>query len=213
MSASARPSNSAGVAGPVARIADELQLAPSTVRCYLNATPCPRCGEPMTTTYLGRGARSCQSCAAKETKAPAWTPEGILAALRRWSTETGEAPKRDHWAASPGRRRPRHRKWEAEFPAWPSAAEVATHFGGWNRALQAAGLALHLSPRWTRERISGAMQTWVEEHGGPPRRADWARAEPGVRPGHSTVRRAFGSWEAALQASGMSADVEGAAGA
>lgn len=188
----------------VARIADDLLVAESTVRCYLNATPCPACGEPVTTAWLGRSAKTCQPCAARANKAPAWTRDTVLAALREWAKETRAAPKRDDWAATPNRGRARNEKWSREYPRWPSAAEVVTHVpAGWNAALAEAGLALRLSPRWTRERILAALREQARRTGRVPTPRDWARATPGIHPGRSTVTRMFGTWRAAIAAAGL----------
>lgn len=178
-------------------------------------------GEPLgpATEALAAGARSCSPLPAAHIRSGvptirgaypfgrlvsrAWTAEAIVRALRCWTEETGAPPKRDDWSATPNRARPRHPKWEREFPAWPSAAEVATHFRSWNDALAAAGLQLRQSPRWTRERIVAALREHAEKEGRSPTPQDWRRAVPGIRPGRSTVIRAFGGWRAALHSAGL----------
>lgn len=72
---------------------------------------------------------------------------------------------------------------------------------------------------WTREAIIGAIQRWAEETGGiPPAAMDWnpsdaaAKGHPeraerfytdGPWPAMSTVREAFGTWNAAIAAAGF----------
>lgn len=70
-----------------------------------------------------------------------WEREAILEALGAWVAETGGPPRRRDWSgelaeqASPGQR-----KWMGEHPRWPSSSCVASHFGSWSAALEAAGL-------------------------------------------------------------------------
>lgn len=86
---------------------------------------------------------------------------------------------------------------------WEEAAsEVLTVFGTWNAALDAAGLPRRLSSRWASADVIGALRAWAAAQGRLPRPSDWRHATPGEHPDRSTVRRLFGSWEAALQAAG-----------
>lgn len=55
---------------------------------------------------------------------------------------------------------------------------------------------------WTRERILRAIDAWHRSHLRAPSARDWWNAGDG-HPSHWTVRRAFGSWNAALSAAGM----------
>jgi Homing endonuclease associated repeat len=76
---------------------------------------------------------------------PRWTDERILAAVHAWAAETGEPPRSYEW--SPGTARSlglvngRVAKWERERPRWPDSDTLRYHFGRFNLALQAAGLA------------------------------------------------------------------------
>jgi hypothetical protein len=88
------------------------------------------------------------------------------------------------------------------------------------RCRPCAGIATGAARKvWTREAIVGAICAWANEHGEPPASSDWnpwgarnnlhdeARArrdeEAGDRwPGFTTVIRAFGSWNSAMQAAG-----------
>ncbi len=128
-------------------IADALQVSRLTVRCYLAAEPCPNCGRPITTVLLGRKPESCQRCAARENKAPEFTADQVLEALRRWAAETGSAPRRDDWELRPRRGQQPNAKWMAERGRWPSAAQVATHFGTFERGVRRAGV-----PRFSERR-------------------------------------------------------------
>lgn len=56
---------------------------------------------------------------------------------------------------------------------------------------------------WTKETIIAAMKAWVEEYGDQPRSTQWQRSTPGVHPGTSTVLYVFGSWNAAIEAAGL----------
>jgi hypothetical protein len=70
-----------------------------------------------------------------------WDEDAIIAALRRWTAETGSPPRSEAWS---GTRRdhagPAQRKWMREHPRWPSGSCVRAHFGSWSAALEAAGL-------------------------------------------------------------------------
>jgi hypothetical protein len=121
-------------------IADALQVSPLTVRCYLASEPCPACGNPITTVLLKRKPSTCQPCAARENKAPEFTAEQVLDALRRWAAETGFAPRKDDWEEKPRRGQDPNPKWLAERQRWPSAGQVATHFGTFGRGVTRAGV-------------------------------------------------------------------------
>jgi hypothetical protein len=70
-----------------------------------------------------------------------WSDEAILRALRDWTEEMGDAPRRQDWCGEqPHTARAAQRKWMREHPCWPSSSCVADHFGSWSTALQAAGL-------------------------------------------------------------------------
>ena len=56
--------------------------------------------------------------------------------------------------------------------------------------------------RWPPPRVVERLQSWAHEHGRPPTLEEWRRA--GTRhPSAATVRRLFGSWNAALVAAGF----------
>lgn len=70
-----------------------------------------------------------------------WSDEAILRALREWTEEMGAAPRRRDWSGeAPRAAPPAQRKWMREHPYWPSSSCVASHFGTWSKALEAAGL-------------------------------------------------------------------------
>ena len=53
----------------------------------------------------------------------------------------GRPPRREDWTGEqPEAAGAAQRRWMREHPRWPSSSCVATHFGGWAAALQAAGL-------------------------------------------------------------------------
>jgi hypothetical protein len=60
---------------------------------------------------------------------------------------------------------------------------------------------------WTPQRIVEALRAWLDDHEGvPPTSGDWEKVDGTVHPGYETVRRTFGSWEAALLAAGVSVE-------
>jgi Homing endonuclease associated repeat len=65
----------------------------------------------------------------------------IVDALRAWVAEAGGPPRRQDWCGErPASAASAQRKWMSEHPRWPSSSCVATHFGSWSAALEAAGL-------------------------------------------------------------------------
>jgi transposase len=85
-------------------------------------------------------------------RAPAgtWTRARVVEALQDWTRLVGSPPRSYEWAPASarvlGRESPLSRLWTAWHPRWPSTATVVRHFGGWNRALSAAGLPLRRAP-------------------------------------------------------------------
>jgi hypothetical protein len=79
-----------------------------------------------------------------------WTPDRVVQALRDWTQLVGSPPRSYEWAPASarvlGREGPMSRLWAARHPRWPSTATVVRHFGGWNRALSAAGLPMRRPP-------------------------------------------------------------------
>lgn len=79
-----------------------------------------------------------------------WTAARVVEALQDWTGLVGSPPRSYEWA--PASARVLHREsllsrlWAASHPRWPSTATVVRHFGGWNRALSAAGLPLRRGP-------------------------------------------------------------------
>jgi hypothetical protein len=97
-----------------------------------------------------------------------WTPDGILAALRAWTDETGRPPRRADWTGElPGRAGMPQRKWMREHPRWPSSSCVADHFGTWSAALERADLpARRLTyPTTVAERVLTARELAARGYG------------------------------------------------
>jgi Homing endonuclease associated repeat len=136
-----------------------------------------------------------------------WTRETIIYAFELWHRRYLCSPTVAEW-----RRAGRDN---------PSATTVRSAFGSWNSAVKAAGLrprrpgearktgspAIEHPPaeavtRWPPPRVVERLQAWAHEHGRPPTLEEWRRA--GARhPSAATVRRLFGSWNAALVAAGF----------
>lgn len=56
---------------------------------------------------------------------------------------------------------------------------------------------------WTKDELIACLQAYAAEHDGvPPGFMDWKYGEPG-RPTSQTFRKAFGSWNAAIEAAGL----------
>jgi hypothetical protein len=117
-----------------------------------------------------------------------WGEAETIAALRAHAAANGRAPDRAEWAQATAQH--------------PSALRVRAVFGGWRQALAAADIALTpASRRWSEDAIIALLRADAATHGKPPRSSDWNRA-PG-RPNPGSVAKVFGSWNAALEASGV----------
>jgi hypothetical protein len=99
---------------------------------------------------------------------------------------------------------------------------VRTVFGSWNSGVAAAGLrprrpgeargipasasagGAESAVRWPKRRVLARLRAWAQEHGRPPTLEEWRRAGES-HPSAATVRRLFGTWNAALVAAGFEA--------
>jgi DNA-binding CsgD family transcriptional regulator len=173
-----------------AEIAAVLEVSPRTVRGYLRAGTCRDCGGPAVT------AERCPRCAVVRANPPRWRRADVIRALRAWARQEGAAPTSTDWTPTADTTR----KWGRECPRWPSAVTVKTLFGGWNKALAAAGLRARRR-RWERSAIIAALCEYAASHGHPPTPADLNRD---VRlPAPATVRAHFGSVQASLEAANL----------
>ncbi len=120
-----------------------------------------------------------------------WTNEAIIEALQAWTAAHRKVPSSADWSKGS-----RHH---------PSYRTVTDRYGSWNAAIEAAGLvpvvSRHAKPEWTRDRIIREMRAWHREHGQPPTRKDWEASSR--HPSNTLVRARFGSWRAAVIASGL----------
>jgi DNA invertase Pin-like site-specific DNA recombinase len=119
-----------------------------------------------------------------------WGKAEILGAMQAWSDTHGRSPT---WA-----------DWKKADSFHPSTMTVIHHYGKWRRALRRAGLKpVEPGPRrsrqWKNDEIIAAIRAWADEHGRPPTWDEWCRAAP-EHPTTQTVRKHFGSWQAALAA-------------
>ena len=57
--------------------------------------------------------------------------------------------------------------------------------------------------RVKRAKLVALIQIWAREHGAPPRAADWMNVKGTRWPSYLTVVRAFGSWDAGIEAAGF----------
>jgi hypothetical protein len=168
-----------------AEIAELLDVKPETVRAYLRAGVCPDCGGPV----ISRHARRCQGCAARLAHRAGWGAEEIIAALRAWAKEHGSPPSALDWTPTEDTTL----QWAREYPRWPGTGQVLHTFGGWNQALEAAGLDTR-KRRWDRESVIAAVRAFAERHGRSPTTAELKGAEE--LPSREVIIRYCGSLEA-----------------
>jgi excisionase family DNA binding protein len=132
-------------------------LDDDSVLAYAQALdrPCAACGRRLPPTALAPldGPRYCGSaCESRARRRRAagllptsptvysvatWTRDSVLAAIRRWAAEWGEAPTCSEWGGKP----PRATAYRCAGPRyWPSVPTVARLFGTWRAAIVAAGV-------------------------------------------------------------------------
>lgn len=117
-----------------------------------------------------------------------WTAEEVIDAFRRFAAEHGRAPRtRDRVLAETDGR-------------WPGHGVVIGIFGSWTAAVGAAGIHPHRR-QWDRESITEALVGFAETSGRAPTTDDLGQGR-GL-PSGPTVYAHFGSFAAALDASGF----------
>ncbi len=122
-------------------------------------------------------------------RVPTYTAEQLLHILRDLAAQLGRPPTVDEMLARRG---------------VPSPRTYASHFGNWNKALEAAGL----EPRpgtgdlvYSDEHLLNTLRDLADELGHSPT-VDEMLARPGL-PAPQTYINRFGSWNAALEAAGL----------
>jgi len=111
-------------------------------------------------------------------------------------------------------------EWRRAGPDHPSVSTVRQVFGSWNRGVKAAGMrprrpgearggdAPAVAPRegtlvrWSQHATLDAMRRWHEANGRQPSLEQWRRADHS-HPSAATVRRLFGTWNAAVHEAGF----------
>lgn len=127
-----------------------------------------------------------------------WSDDEILASLRDYAREQGRTPTRDEWRGLPN-----------EYPA---PTTVVNRFGGWNKALDAAGLkpaARTSTAYWTKHHVMEALIRDTLRRGHAPTVAEW-RSEDKL-PSPAVIFREFDTWNEALAAAGIEGRPEGGA--
>ena len=122
-----------------------------------------------------------------------WSPDRIVSALQAWTRAHGHSPGGARWSRA--------------APEHPNRKTVISHFGSWQAALRAAGLAGAPRTRWREwsdSEIVDALRAWEIRHGRAPSAMDWAGATY-EHPTSWTVTSRFGDWHAALARAGLRA--------
>jgi hypothetical protein len=172
-------------------VAELIGVSESTVRTYWNAGRCPSCGGPKVTPH----AQVCANCTQLPSRQPL-SPDVVIGAITAWASDTGAAPLANDWLLGQG-------KWAAEYPRWPTTAQVRETFGTWNAAITAAGYTPRAA-RWSAAQIVAAAKAWSVRHDRPPRLEDWRRtARDRSHPSSKAALQAFGGWNDMLLAAGL----------
>jgi len=122
-----------------------------------------------------------------------WTRDEIIAAYQAEAERLGYPPSLEQW---------RRRKATLQRP---SQQAVMTHFGSWNALVAAAGFRPQgrgSLPTWTRRKIVAALKREAKQRGRTPTMREWAKATSS-HPNYATVVEHFGSWNAAIEAAGL----------
>ena len=124
-----------------------------------------------------------------------WSPDAVIAALVSWHRRCGAAPTREDFAT-------------ADRSAYPNPSTVVQVFGGWNRALEAAGLPLNKPHpplrRWSDQEILEEIRRSFAA--GDTTSAPFCDGRR--RPWLAVIRTRFGSWNRACQLAGVIGDLE-----
>lgn len=133
-------------------IAAELGLATSTVtaayydpegakdkeRKARRSRPCLDCGKTVKNSGSEPPER-CLPCRKRhEHETRRWTPEALIAEVRRFHDQYGRPPRELDWNPRPSNIIRRTNQWVPEG-FWPSSSLAAREFGSWNRMIEAAG--------------------------------------------------------------------------
>jgi hypothetical protein len=159
-----------------------------------------------------------------------WTPEAIIEAIQRWTTETGWPPSSSMWLKAENGH-PHSNSVINVLGSFPAALELAgcqrplcsecgteilrkTDTGLCGDCREKVGQVSHAERRRLRRAaIIKAMQDWYHRYGESPTSAEWSpwhakrlRTRP-PRPRapfwSQDVNRVFGTWPAALEAAGL----------
>lgn len=167
---------------------------------------CVVCGGKTTYSKPKEQVQRCINCEKQRRKAERkWTPERMIADLKRWNLIYGRPPKAQEWLQLPPSGGDRE---------WPNVESLQREFGSWSNGLRAAGFEPRVSyertpewkekvSKWPRETILQSLRDWAEEHGRPPTSTEWRYAGDD-RPSYSCVFKRFGSWNKALREAGLS---------
>lgn len=170
-------------------------------------------------TYPNGASLYCVACAADRIRV--WTRDRVIDAIRDFADQYGHPPGAMEWnpALARAQGHPELAERFARDGCWPHLSTVMAYHGSWNAAIRAAGFEPLLpghrrhgdQQSWNRDAIVAAMRRWARTHGEPPRFAEWSRTQPGYPTGH-TVTYHFGSWNAAVEAAGLTPRVQGRGG-
>ena len=114
---------------------------------------------------------------------PRWPRDRVLAALRELADELGRVPRSADLAG---------------YPGMPGVDTVRKRFGSWAAAIGELGAAPYRVVQSDGELIAALRAARQELHR-PPRPSDLQLGRPRAK----TLRRRFGSWQAALSAAGI----------
>jgi hypothetical protein len=185
-------------------VADALGVSVGSVRNYVLAGKCAQCA---TGFVISRRGVLCLRCAQDRVAAQrpkARSREAVLEAIRVWESEIGCVPREGDWRVRP--RGPRARsdgKWEAEFPRWPTGADVRRYWPTWADAVREAGLRPTLV-QWTRAQCDAALLSLVADLGRTPTTAELRAAAIQRRvPSTPTIASRYGSVRDAWKALGV----------
>ena len=117
-----------------------------------------------------------------------YSEERLIALLQEKAAELGETPNMKHVGSD---------------PSMPSIRSYYRCFGGWGKAIEAAGLAMRpdYKRRYSDEELIVALKKKAAKLGRTPKREDIEHASD--MPCAFTFREHFGNWNRALEAAGL----------
>jgi hypothetical protein len=149
-------------------------------------------------------------------RAPKWTREKVVAAIREVAEQVGHTPTGNDMRAAGLGGAYQVSTFERLDTSWQELVREAGYEPRvrgantkWeNGRPQAASVDLGRAASWTADEVLDAIRRWAVDHGQPPTSDDWTPRVDGY-PSAATAARRFGSWAEAVERAGFDRPARG----